>query len=153
VTTPRNAQAETDYRPAATMDRLRETFPRGRFAKQADGMPILVARRRSLAGCHVYEHGPGTLGVFYLGRSRPWLRRLGGLVTRHLAGDGEGILLVRACPEAAKALRMFSRGRHTGTPPRPAQPPVSGPSGPDLAPDAPESTQTAIGADSGKGEP
>lgn len=106
-----------DYDPAATEARLRELFPRGRFTRQADQMPILVARAKRLAGCHVYEQAPGRLlGLFYVGSARRWLKLLGDLVVQRLGGDGEGILYVRWCPEAAAKLGMFSLRRQSEMP-------------------------------------
>jgi hypothetical protein len=93
---PSSAPAAPDYGPPATLRRLRALFPRGRFTKQADGAPILVARSKALSGCHVYEQAPG-----------------------------EGILHVAWCPEAATRLQVFSRGRRGGAG-RPFRPPESG---------------------------
>ena len=118
----------TDYSPTATLARLRALFPRGRFAKQADGMPILTARRKALLGWHIYEHAPDReLGLVYQGQPHGWLERLGPEVIRTLRGAGEGIIYLRWTPEAAKGLRAFSRGRHrpnSTTPPPPQTPSV-----------------------------
>lgn len=102
---------DQDYSATATRKRLKKLFPRGRFSQQSDGMPILVARSKSLAGCHLYEQGVFVpmLGLYYTTSSRRWLNLLGELVVKHLGGDGEGIIHIRWCPEAAAKLRMFSK--------------------------------------------
>lgn len=88
---------------------LRELFPRGRFVEDADGTDILRALRSACVKDHVFVQAPGKLlGVYYVGSPRRYLSRLAGLVERHLAGDGEGILHVRWCQEAAAMLPWFN---------------------------------------------
>lgn len=106
--------------------RLAVLFPRGRFAQDEDGTCVLRARPGTRD--HVFEHTPGcVVGLFYEGGPIRYLRALRGLVLRHLAGDGEGILYLAWTPELAARLPAFSRGRRRGVPFRPATEALSAP--------------------------
>lgn len=89
---------------------LREIFPRGRFEEDEDGTCILRSSHGEEARDHVYVQKRGELlGIFYrVGSGRRYLDPLGDLVVEHLKGDGEGLIHVRWCPEAAAVLRRFS---------------------------------------------
>jgi hypothetical protein len=107
--------------------RMASLVPRGRFTQDEDGTCILRGETRS-CGTHLYEQAPGKLvGLYYVGGPCRYLRALDGLVVRHLAGDGEGILHLAWSPDLAERLPAFSRGRPRGVPFRPAAEAVSDP--------------------------
>ena len=129
---------------------LKLIMPRARVVQDVDGTLIVTARAARHAPNHLYVQAPRRfVGMFYSGSPRVYLFRAAGLVERHLAGDGEGILHLRWCPELAKALPWFSRPtrRGIGKPLRPrhgdAKPALSPVSGAEVPGDGSPSTPEA----------
>lgn len=89
---------------------LRTILPRARVEQDVDGTAIVTAKAARHSRSHLYVQAAGRLvALSYIGRPAFYLARLAGLVERHQAGDGEGVLHLRWCSQLAEALPWFSR--------------------------------------------
>lgn len=88
-------------------------FPRGRVAMFEDGRAVLVARAKSLAGCHAFVHGPESVGIYWCAARDLFRRAVEGLLESHPRVDCEieGFIYLRPDPRLPERLAFFCRGK------------------------------------------